>query len=85
MRRSGRDGIFFAKVGLVTQPPMPDKNGKPQVLIAEDDRFLGNVLKDRSPFYLPPPRGEPFAHLGVPGYITLGLLLNPARMVLLKA
>lgn len=26
---------------------MPGKNGKPQVLIAEDDRFLGNVLKTK--------------------------------------
>ncbi|MEK7073497.1 MAG: response regulator [Patescibacteria group bacterium] len=26
---------------------MPYKNGKPQVLIAEDDRFLGNVLKTK--------------------------------------
>lgn len=26
---------------------MPNKNGKPQVLIAEDDRFLGNVLKTK--------------------------------------
>lgn len=26
---------------------MPNKNGKLQVLIAEDDRFLGNVLKTK--------------------------------------
>lgn len=26
---------------------MANKNGKPQVLIAEDDRFLGNVLKTK--------------------------------------
>lgn len=26
---------------------MPNKNGGPQVLIAEDDRFLGNVLKTK--------------------------------------
>ena len=47
--------------------------------------FLGGVLKDRALFFLPAPRGEPFAHLGVPGHTTLGLMLNSARMVLLKA
>ena len=46
---------------------------------------LGVGLQGRNLFYLPPPRGEPFAHLGVPGHITLGLMLNSARMVLLKA
>ena len=46
---------------------------------------IGNTLKDRSLYFLPAPRGEPFAHLGVPGHITLGLLFNAARMVLLKA
>lgn len=46
---------------------------------------LAMALKGRPLFYLPPPRGEPFAMLGVPGGITLGLLVHPKRLVITKA
>lgn len=46
---------------------------------------LGLAVKPRPLFYVPPPRGEPFAAVGIPGGITLGLAVHTKRMVMIKA
>lgn len=46
---------------------------------------LGLAVKPRPLFYVPPPRGEPFAAVGIPGGITLGLAVHTKRLVMIKA
>ena len=36
-------------------------------------------------FYLPPPRGEPFAAFGIPGGTTIGLLVPAAALNIIQA
>jgi len=47
--------------------------------------ILGLTFKDRALLYLPPPRGEPFKDFGVPGGMTVGMVMHMRRFVLAKA
>ena len=64
---------------------------RPEAVIALDDCYqlekgvvnvgmLNEIFPERRLFYVPPPRGEPFAAFGVPGGTTLGLVV-PATML----
>ena len=70
--------------------PLLDELLTPEAVIALDDCYqlekgMVNVSMLKGRFYLPPPRGEPFAAFGVPGYTTLGLLVPPSAIQVLHA
>ena len=59
-------------------------------VIALDDCYqlekgMVNVSLLQGRFYIPPPRGEPFAAFGVPGGTTLGLMVPAAALGILQA
>ena len=67
----------------------------PEAIIALDDAYqlekgtinvgmLMEIFLDRRMFYLPPPRGEPFAAFGVPGGTTLGLVAPAMTLSILQ-
>ena len=68
---------------------------KPETIVALDDCYqlekgVANVsilqaATQGALFYLPPPRGEPFAAFGIPGGTTLGLLVPAAAINVLQA
>ena len=62
----------------------------PEGVVALDDCYqlekgMVNVSLLQGRFYVPPPRGEPFAAFGVPGGTTLGLMVPPAILGILQA
>jgi hypothetical protein len=62
----------------------------PEGIIALDDCYqlekgVMNVSLLQGRFYVPPPRGEPFAVFGVPGGTTLGLMVPGTALGILQA
>ena len=69
--------------------PLANELLKPDGIIALDDCYqlekgMVNVSLLQGRFYIPPPRGEPFAVFGVPGGTTLGLMVPAAALNIIQ-